>query len=100
MPGGTVNRYRERMTIISLVLFCVFFALRIGFGFYCLHTQKSFSDVATGTIYPLNVQGWIVYIDEPKHRLLEAIVAMQWIFSGIFAILVIVFKQYSRKPHH
>jgi hypothetical protein len=70
----------------SLVIFLIFFSLYAALAFHYLHTLESFPNSATGAVYPLNIHGWVVYLDQARYRLLGALEAAEVVCAVVFAV--------------
>lgn len=74
----------------SLVVFLILFLLYAALAFHYLRTLESFPDATTGAIYALNIHGWVVYLDEARHRLLETLEVAQLVSAVVFGVARIV----------
>jgi hypothetical protein len=75
---------------VSFVVFLILFSLDIVLTFYYLRTLESSPNAATGAIYALNIHGWVVYLDEARHRLLGALEAAEVVCAVVFAVARVV----------
>lgn len=57
----------------SYFVFLIAFFIFLGLAFHYLSTLKAVPDVKTGAIYPLNIHGWIVYLNRQQHVLLNGL---------------------------
>jgi hypothetical protein len=75
---------------VSFVVFLILFSLDIVLTFYYLRTLESAPNAATGAIYALNIHGWVVYLDEARHRLLGTLEAAEVVSAVVFAVARVV----------
>ncbi len=71
---------------VSLAIFGIFFVSYCGFASYYLHTSAAVPNARTGSVYPLNIHGWVVYLDHSQHFLLGVLEAIQIICAAACAI--------------
>ena len=75
---------------VSLVVYSIAFLSFVNLIWYYLHHSEFVVDTKTGAIYPLNYHGWIFYINQARHHLLEQLKIVQGISGGIFVAAGIV----------
>lgn len=90
MPNPVMRYPWNTIMKISLITFVTSFSLYAALAFYYFRTLESFPNAASGSIFPLNIHGWVVYLDQPKHSLLGVLEAIQIICAAIFAVTRIV----------
>lgn len=88
---------QERMLNCILILAFISFFIFIGLSLFYACTLSTVPSKATGNIYPLNVHGYIVYLNSSQNHWFKTFGALSFLFGAMFASTAAIMLYFHRK---